>query len=139
VLGMGGQEMEQIPSTSQFSYYKQFVVDTKDVVQANDVVVSPQFSQDIDFFLKLGNVLGVVAQHDTLAGKLFPLARSIRSVSLGFTATGDTDLSVGTLANDQVSVQEISGSTRGCGGIGYHVGLFGRVVGYGRGWKGGLQ
>lgn len=107
MLGMGREQMEQVPSTSQFRYYKQLIVDTKDIVQTNDIVMSPQFAQDIDFFLQLGNVLWIIAQHDTLAGKLFSFSRAMGrgiGVSFWFTSRGNADLSVGALSNDQVSV-----------------------------------
>jgi hypothetical protein len=61
MFGMGGQEMKEITATTQLGYYKEFIVDTKDVVKPNDIVVSTQFSEDIDFFLELGNVLWVIA------------------------------------------------------------------------------
>jgi hypothetical protein len=51
MLWMRSEQVEQVPATSQFGYYKQLVVDTKDIVEPNDVFMSPQFTQDIDFLL----------------------------------------------------------------------------------------
>ena len=142
MLGMRRQQVKQVATTSQLGYYKEFIVDTKDVVQSNDIVVPAKFAQDIDFLLQLGNVLGVVAEHDTLAGKLFPLAGPVGGlVSLRFAAGRNADLSVAALANDQVAVQQIGGSTLGRieGFSSQVVGCRGRIIGDGRRRKGGLQ
>ena len=100
--------MEQIPTTAQFGYYKELVVDTENVVEPNDVLVAPQLAQHVDFFLELGDILGVVAEHDTLAGKLFALAIAC-GVAFGFPSARNTHLSITALANHQVSMQQIGG------------------------------
>jgi len=106
MFGMSRQQVKQVTTASQFGYYKEFVVDTKDIVQTNDIVMSTKLAQDIDFFLQLGNVLWIIAEHDTLARKLFSFATARGGcVSFGFPATGNADLSVRALSNDQVSVQ----------------------------------
>ena len=108
MFGMSSQQVKQVSSTSQLGYYEQLIVDTKDIIQSNDIVVPSQFSQDIDFFLQLGNVLGVIAEHNTLASKLFPLSRAVAGrVSLRFAPRGNAHLTIAALANDQVTVQEI--------------------------------
>lgn len=110
---MGREEVEQIPASSQLRYYKELVVDTKDVVQSNDIVVAPQFPEDVDFLLQLGDVLGVVPEHDALAGKLLSLSgpSASRHVSLGLSAGGDADLSVGSFPNDQIAVEQVGGTS----------------------------
>mmetsp|Transcript_4416 Transcript_4416/g.9237 ORF Transcript_4416/g.9237 Transcript_4416/m.9237 type:complete len:277 (-) Transcript_4416:614-1444(-) len=114
VLGVGGEEVKEIPAPSQLRYYKELVVHTKDVVQTDDVVVSPELPENIDFLLELGNVLWVVPEHDALAGKLFSLPASVGTqMPLGLSPGGDADLSVGTFSNDQISVQQIGGSPLG--------------------------
>lgn len=123
MLGVGGEEVKQIPAPSKLCYYEQLIVHTKDVVQTNDIVVSPKFPENINFLLELGNVLGVVSEHDTLAGKLFSLTASIGAqMPLGLSPGGNADLSVGSLSNDQISVQQIGGSPLlrlvGRGGLG---------------------
>ena len=139
MFGMSRQQVKQVTTASQLCYYKEFIVDAKNVVQTNDVVVSSQLAQDIDFFLQLGNVLWIVAKHDALAGKLFPLSRSTGLVSFRFTPGRDADLTVGALANDQVSVKEIGRSAlRRIGSISDMI-LCGRVIGDCRGRKGWLQ
>lgn len=145
MLGMSRQQVKQVTATSQLGYYKQLIVDAKDIVQSNDIVMSSQLSQDIDFLLQLGNVLGVIPQHDTLAGKLFPFARSVAGrVSLRFAPGGNADLSVTALANDQVAVQEVGGSTLGrAEGLSAQVihrrGRVSGIVGDRRRGKGGLE
>mmetsp|Transcript_8249 Transcript_8249/g.20302 ORF Transcript_8249/g.20302 Transcript_8249/m.20302 type:complete len:289 (-) Transcript_8249:526-1392(-) len=114
VLGVGGEEVKEISAPSQLRYYKELVVHTKDIVQTNDVVVSPELPENIDFLLELGNVLWVVPEHDALAGKLFSLPASVGTqMPLGLSPGGNADLSIGTFSNDQISVQQIGGSPLG--------------------------
>ena len=105
---MGGEQVEQVTPSSQLRYYKELIIDTKDVVESNDIVVAPQFAQDIHLLLQLGNVLWVVSQHDALAGKFLSLSRPMSSrghVSLGFSARSNANLAVGPLSNDQIAVE----------------------------------
>lgn len=119
MLGVGRKEVKKVTTTSQLGYYEEFIVDAKNVVKANDIVVATQFAQDVNLLLQLGNVLGVVPEHDALAGKLFSLPRSPAAtvgrpagiVALGLTTGRNADLTVGTLTNDQVAVQEVGRST----------------------------
>ena len=103
------QQVKQITATAQFGYNEEFIVHAKDVVQPNNILVPSQFSQNIHFFLQLGNVLVIVPQQDTLAGKLLALASAVY-VAFWFTSTCNTNLTVRSLADYQVSVQEIGGS-----------------------------
>ena len=103
--------MKQVTATTQLRYYKELVVDTKDVIKPNDVIMSPKLTQDIDLLLQLGDVLGVIAQHDAFAGELFPFTRATILMSFWFTPRGNTDLTVGSLSNNQVSVQKIGWPT----------------------------
>lgn len=100
--------------------------------------MTSKFPQDIDLLLELGDVLGVVSEHDTLAGKLFPLSAAVAAgteMSLGFTPGSNADLSVGSLSNDQIAVQQIGGSS--LGGRRF-VGRWGLGSNGGR-WIGGLR
>ena len=90
--------------------------------------------------MEFGNVLWVVAEHDALAGKLFPFSRAIAGMSFWFAPGGNAHLSVGPLSNDQVSVEEIRRPTlRGIGNVRHVILCGGTVVGDGRWGKGWLQ
>ena len=100
VLGVRSQEMKEVTSTSQFGYYKKFVIHTEHIVQSNDIDMAPKLAQHIDFFLQFGNVLGVTSQHDTFAGKLLAFATSATRVTLRFAPRGNAHLTVGSFPND---------------------------------------
>lgn len=53
--------MEQVSSPSKFRYYEKFIIDAKDVVKPNDIVMSSQLSQHVNLLLQLRNVLGIVS------------------------------------------------------------------------------
>lgn len=105
--------MEQVTPSSQLRYYKEFIVDTKDIVQPNHVVVASQFAKNVNFFLELGNVLGVVSEHDTLARKFLSFSGSpaSRHVPLGFSAGRDAHLAVGTFSDHEIAMEEVGGPT----------------------------
>jgi hypothetical protein len=60
MFGMSGEQVEQVTSSPQLCYYEKLIVHTEDIVQPNDIVMPSKFSQDVNFLLKFGNVLGIV-------------------------------------------------------------------------------
>jgi hypothetical protein len=94
MLRVCSQEMKKVTSASQFRYYKEFIVHTKDIVQSNNIHMSPKFSEHIDFLLQFGNVFRIAAKHDAFARKLLSLSTSSTCVALRFTSRGDAYLSV---------------------------------------------
>jgi hypothetical protein len=76
MLWVGCKQVKEITATSKFRYYEQFIIDTEDIVEANDVFVSTNFTKNIHFFLQLRDILRVVSEHNTLACKLLSLSRS---------------------------------------------------------------
>lgn len=121
MLRMRSQQMEQISPPSQLRYYKQFIIHTKDIIQPNNIIVPPQFSQYIHLFLEFGNVLRVIPEHYAFASEFLSFPGFVGGVSLGFASGGDADLSVGAFADDEVAVEEVGGTSLGgvqlrCGG-----------------------
>ncbi|KAL7511111.1 hypothetical protein ACHAXN_008809 [Cyclotella atomus] len=83
----------------------------------------------IDLFLELGNVFGIISQHDAFTGEFFAFAGFAGGVSFGLASGGDADLAVGAFADDEVAVEEVGGTALGCVELGD-----GRGFG---GWRGG--
>ena len=111
MLWMSSKQVEQVSTTPQFGYYEEFIVHAKDIEETNYVVVATKLPQYVYLLLQLRNVLRIVAEHDAFASKLLPLTRSTRSVTLRFAPGSNTNLTIRTLSNDQVTVKEISRST----------------------------
>lgn len=113
VLRMGRQQVEQITSSSELRYYEKLIVNTKDIVQPNHIVVATEFTKNIYLLLQLGNVLRIIPEHDTLAGKLLSLSRTSgtsRHVPLRFSTRRDADLSIGSLPDDKVAMEQVRGT-----------------------------
>lgn len=51
MLGVRRQEMKQVATSSQLGNDEELIVDAKDIVETNDVIVTTKFPQDIYFFL----------------------------------------------------------------------------------------
>ena len=69
--------------------------------------MSPELPENVHLLLKLGDVLGVIAQHDALASEFLALAGPIGMVALRLTPGRDAHLTVRALPNDQVAVEEV--------------------------------
>mmetsp|Transcript_13059 Transcript_13059/g.23986 ORF Transcript_13059/g.23986 Transcript_13059/m.23986 type:complete len:240 (+) Transcript_13059:955-1674(+) len=111
MLRMRRQQVEQISTPPQLRYYKQLIIYTKNIEEPNHIIMPPQLPQHIHLLLQLGNILRIIPQHYAFASKLLALARLVGMVSLGLAAGGYADLSIGPLANDQVTVEEVRGTT----------------------------
>mmetsp|Transcript_38344 Transcript_38344/g.114796 ORF Transcript_38344/g.114796 Transcript_38344/m.114796 type:complete len:207 (+) Transcript_38344:804-1424(+) len=117
--------MEQVATPPQLSDDKKLIVDAEHVIEPNDILVSPQFPQDVHLLLELRDVLRVVPKDNTLAGKLLAFARAATTiaatpsstslprptatagVALGLAAGGNAYLAIGPLPNDKVSMEQV--------------------------------
>jgi hypothetical protein len=103
--------VKQITTTSKFGYYEQFIVHTEDIVKTNHVIVSSKLAENIDFFLKLSNIFGIITKHYALACKLLSLSRPSTRVAFRFSSRSNANLSVGPFANDKVAMKKVGRST----------------------------
>lgn len=102
--------MKEIASAPEFSDNKELIINTKNVVETNYIVVSSQLTKHVYLLLKLRNVFWVVPKDDALAGKFLPLTSTrtrARCVPLGLATRRYANLTVRTLPNYKVSMQEV--------------------------------